>query len=154
MTDAVERSGRLLPPTYWFGCALLMVAAHALVPVFRWGSPPATWFGLALFGAAVGLAGWAAWSFRRHDTTVHPFEETTRLVTEGPYHYSRNPMYLGLATALVGLAFILGSLSPILVLPLFLWLITTRFIVPEEHALEAAFGEDFRAWAARVRRWL
>lgn len=146
--------GNLLPPTYWFGCALLMVVLHALFPLVRWAEPPVTYLGFVFIAAAVALAGWAGWTFRRYGTTVHPFEPTARLVTDGPYRYARNPMYLGLMIALVGVLFLLGSVTPIVVVVIFEWIISTRFIEPEEQALERKYGEAFRSYKSRVRRWI
>ena len=80
--------------------------------------------------------------------------ESTTLVTEGPYHYSRNPMYAGLALTLAGLALVLGSLSPLIVPPIFVWWITTRFIQKEEAMLEQRFGAQYLDYKQRVRRWL
>jgi protein-S-isoprenylcysteine O-methyltransferase Ste14 len=63
-------------------------------------------------------------------------------------------MYLGLALGLSGFAVWLGTLTPFLVVPLFAWVITVRFIRHEEQRLEARFGDQYRAYKARVRRWI
>lgn len=144
----------LLPPTYWFGCALLMIVIHVLFPLARWAEPPVTYAGVVFIVAALLLAAWAGWTFRANGTTIHPFESTTRLVTNGPYRYARNPMYLSLMIALFGVFFLLGSVTPVVVLVIFEWIISTKFVRPEEQALEQVYGEDFRRYRAQVRRWI
>jgi protein-S-isoprenylcysteine O-methyltransferase Ste14 len=85
---------------------------------------------------------------------VVPFSDATVLVTAGPYRFTRNPMYLGMAGILAGTAIWLGSITPWLVLPAFMRLIAERFIAPEEAMLERAFGSRYREYCAAVRRWL
>ncbi len=63
-------------------------------------------------------------------------------------------MYLGMALVLIGVAILLGSLSPFLVIPIFVWLITARFIKFEEKMLEDTFGLKYLDYARRVRRWI
>lgn len=107
-----------------------------------------------LIGLAIVALGGA--SFRRAGTTVNPLkpENTSSLVVTGIYHYTRNPMYLGFASALVGWAVYLEAPFALLG-PLFFVLFITRFqIIPEERELNAKFGQEFVAYRERVRRWL
>jgi protein-S-isoprenylcysteine O-methyltransferase Ste14 len=109
---------------------------------------------IALAGAAVAIAGVAA--FRRAKTTVNPLnpETSSSLVTSGVYRLTRNPMYVGIALALVAWAVFLSS-GWALLGPLIFVLYMTRFqIVPEERVLSSMFGEAYAAYRARVRRWL
>jgi protein-S-isoprenylcysteine O-methyltransferase Ste14 len=85
---------------------------------------------------------------------VKPFEPSTSLVMAGPFAFSRNPMYLGMALVLAGIATALGSTTPWIVTPLFMWQVTRCFIVPEEHKLQATFGSRYLEYKAKVRRWL
>jgi protein-S-isoprenylcysteine O-methyltransferase Ste14 len=96
----------------------------------------------------------AATQFRRAGTPIHAFEQPTTLVTHGLYRYSRNPIYLGMIVLLTGVAVLLGSLSPFAAIPLFAVTIARRFIVSEESRLSAAFGDAYRQYLARTRRWL
>jgi protein-S-isoprenylcysteine O-methyltransferase Ste14 len=84
----------------------------------------------------------------------HPFSEAKTLVVRGPYRWTRNPMYLGMAAILLGFALYLGSVTPFIVIPAFMGLIAERFIVPEEEMLEKTFGQAYSDYKARVRRWL
>lgn len=151
---ATSERAELLPPTYWFGCALLMITIHIFFPLVRWSEPFLIYLGFGLIAAAVGWAGWAAWTFHRHGTPIHPYEEPRCLVTIGPYRYSRNPMYLGLLVMLLGLFLVLGSVTPLVMLLVFETIISTRFIDPEERALESRYGDKYRRYKATVRRWI
>jgi len=116
---------------------------------------PAAWaLGVTLCTVAGLLSVPAILLLVRRRTTVVPHGRSTALVTAGPYRVSRNPMYLGLATVYVGLALVLSSLWPLLLLPLPIWLLNTRVIPMEERALSEAFGDEYRAYQRRVRRWI
>ena len=109
---------------------------------------------IALAGIGVALSG--VIGFRRAKTTVNPLkpETTTSLVTSGVYRFTRNPMYVGLAMALLALAVFFSSPAAVSG-PLVFILYMTRFqIVPEERALSAMFGATYSTYRARVRRWL
>ena len=109
---------------------------------------------LALFGAAISLAGVVA--FRQHQTTVNPMNPAaaTTIVSTGPYRFTRNPMYVGFVMGLMGWAVFLSNAGAfLLVLGLVLYL--TQFqIKPEEQALLNRFGASFADYQSSVRRWL
>ena len=107
-----------------------------------------------VIAAGVGLNLWADAQFKRASTTVKPFEPTTALIESGPFSFSRHPMYLGMLLIMSGIALILGSLSPWVIIPLFAWQLSRRFVDPEERKLEASFGERYREYKNRVRCWL
>lgn len=109
--------------------------------------------GVALIAIALILMVWAAATFRAKRTTAIPHRAPSALVTEGPYRFSRNPMYLADALILTGWCLTQGALIPLLLVPLFMWVIDRRFIYPEEDRLRAAFHDEFTEWAAKVRRW-
>ena len=157
MSDRTEFAGLGLriPPVYFLlaltGCFLL----HWLLPVIQLWSGPARWLGAVPAAAGIALAFNSARSFVRAGTTLRPGGgDSTALVEVGPFRYTRNPMYLGLALILLGASVMLGTLTPFLVIPAFMWLIQRSFIRPEEAALEQTFGEDFRAYCQRVGRWI
>jgi len=115
---------------------------------------PGVALALAAAGAAVALAGVA--EFRRVRTTVNPLrpERASALVTSGVFRWTRNPMYLGLALALLGWAAFLAHPLAALGVPAFVvWM--NRWQIPrEERALAALFSEEFARYRTRVRRWL
>jgi protein-S-isoprenylcysteine O-methyltransferase Ste14 len=136
---------------------LLLLAEAAL----HWGFPLAVWLprprsycGLLVVLAGLALVGSAFRLFRRAKTGVVPFSDATALVSGGPYRFTRNPMYLGMTLVLLGVALLLGSVTPLLAPVFFPIVITYRFILPEEEFLEAKLGAPYLALKGRVRRWL
>lgn len=92
--------------------------------------------------------------FARRRTTIMPSGHPSRLVLDGPYRFTRNPMYLALVLSYVGLCLQLGLLWAVALLPL-PWLALQRYVIPfEEARLRNEFGRQYSAYCARVRRWL
>lgn len=143
-----------LPPLWLFG---FMVAAWTLdrgLPLVEAFGPLYRWTGGAIMLGALGLIGWSAFWFWRKKTTIEPHHTPTTLIVEGPYRLSRNPIYLGLLLLLVGYVLRLGALSPVLLPILFFWVLTRRFIEPEEEGLRRLFGAEAEKYLSRTRRWL
>ena len=145
---------KIMPPIWLALAAFAMVAIHYLVPVGRFGSTPMRVLGVVVVLAGMTLILTGARQFDRAKTTIKPFEESSAIVTSGVYRISRNPIYLGMALVLVGIGLALGSVAPFVVVPVFVWWITTRFIVVEERMLAASFPREYDAYRARTRRWL
>ena len=108
---------------------------------------------LCLIAAILGLAGIV--SFAKASTTVDPHrpKKATRLVTTGIYRFSRNPMYLSLAVLLIAAFFYLGTLSSLVMLPLFVFYMNNFQIEPEEEVLSELFGDEYHQYCTQVRRW-
>jgi len=154
MGGALLAGERILPPRLFVAAIAFMVGLHFVEPgPILWGAP---WIWLggvpALVGLVVELRAHAL--FERAGTPINPFAAPRVLVTEGPFALSRNPLYLGMVLALAGLAILLGSTTPFILVVLFAVIVDRRYIVHEEAALEAAFGDAWRAYGARVRRWI
>ncbi len=145
---------RILPPGWFFLAIAAMFVLHLAAPVV--GLIPVPWnlagFAPMLLGVAIALP--ANRLFHQRGTPVRPLMPATTLVLEGPFRYTRNPMYLGLVLFLIGVALLMGTLTPWLVIPPFVWIITGLFIRREEAALEAQFGDEYVAYRRRVRRWM
>jgi len=105
-----------------------------------------------VLGLVVSLA--AVRRFRAASTTLQPWESTTALVTAGPYRVSRNPIYLGYTLLYLGVVFWVNYLWPLVLLPLVFWLMVRWVITREEAYLDRRFGEAYRDYRHRVRRWL
>jgi protein-S-isoprenylcysteine O-methyltransferase Ste14 len=148
------RKTKMLPPIWFLLCLIVMFVLHLLVPIARLVPEPWNWLGVIAIIAGVALAFTSAGLFRRHGTGVVPFSPVTHLVLDGPYRFTRNPMYLGMVITLSGAAIMFGTLSPWLPIPLFAWWINHRFIAQEEVMLEEHFGADYVAFKKRVRRWI
>ncbi len=110
--------------------------------------------GLIVVAAGTGLSAFAAALFQARETTKHPYGAPAVFVSEIPYTFTRNPMYVGLTVALLGFAIFFGSLV-MLAAPVILVAVIDRLVIPgEEAAMESRFGEPYREYRARVRRWL
>ncbi|MCC5839970.1 MAG: isoprenylcysteine carboxylmethyltransferase family protein [Opitutales bacterium] len=109
-------------------------------------------WGLLLGGVAFVL--WAAHRFHRWQTPIHPFQEPTNLITDGPFRISRNPIYLGQLLMLLGLACMFRVAVAFLPVLLFVPLVQILFILPEERILRERFGEVFETYGRRTRRWI
>lgn len=109
---------------------------------------------VACAGLATGLAGVLA--FRAAQTTFDPRypHQSSALVRTGMYRRSRNPMYLGLLLMLLGWATFLANGLAFMVLPVFVLYMNRFQIVPEEHAMLASFGDEYRDYRVAVRRWI
>ena len=98
----------------------------------------------------------SARNFKKKDTTVNPMKpnETTKLVTDGFFKITRNPMYLGMLLFLLGLSIFNGLIVGLIFLPLFVGYITYFQIIPEENAMLEIFGDEFTLYMKKVRRWI
>ncbi len=110
--------------------------------------------GMFALAAGLGIAFWGLWTFFRARTAIMPHHAASRLVTSGPYRFTRNPMYVGLTTAYIGLSLMTNSIWPLVLLPLALLALYALVIRREERYLRAAFGDHYAAYQQRVRRWL
>jgi len=128
----------LVPVT--FTTVLLSIAAYSI--------------GAILFVVGAGFAAWALWIFHNERTTTIPGETSAKLVTWGPYRFTRNPMYLGLFLFFAGISMIsdsLWSIPPLLVVVYFL---NSTVIIGEEKILRRDFGEEYGRYSSKVRRWI
>jgi protein-S-isoprenylcysteine O-methyltransferase Ste14 len=148
---------RFPPPVIFAGGLLLgwLLDRHwRVLPLSRFVGSAAEPAGLALVVIGAVLAVTGALTFRRARTAIIPHHSASRLVTDGPYRYTRNPMYTGLTIAYVGGAGLLDSVWPLIVLPVVLIALVRLVVSREEAYLSSAFGTEYSAYRARVRRWL
>ena len=143
-----------LPPVWLLLGLVLAWVLAAWLPLVRLFGPVGQGVGILLSVAGVALIGWSAWWFWRKKTTIEPHHEPGRLIVEGPYRYSRNPIYLGMVAILTGAVMWHGALSGLPLPFAFVAILTARFIEPEEAALRRAFGAEAHAYLDATRRWL
>lgn len=136
--------------------AALMWLGSRIAPAAGFPVPARVAIALGFAVAGVGIAIAGIVSFRYAKTTVNPLkpEGASSLVTSGVYRLTRNPMYLGAMTALVGWAIFLANAVGFVFVPLFVLYMNLFQIGPEERALASLFGPEFAAYLAKVRRWL
>jgi protein-S-isoprenylcysteine O-methyltransferase Ste14 len=145
---------KLLPPTYLKIYLLLAIGLHFTVPIIKLIKPPWSFIGFLLIGLGIGLNLWADKLFKKENTTVKPFLDPSALLSEGPFRFSRHPMYLGMVIALAGIAMVLGSLTAFLAPLAFFITMEIIFIPIEEKAMENIFGQKYLDYKKRVRQWL
>jgi protein-S-isoprenylcysteine O-methyltransferase Ste14 len=144
----------VLPPTYLLVALILMALLHFLIPVVKFVPVPWNLLGILPLAAGIALNLLADRDFHQAETTVKPFENSSALVTTGVFRISRNPMYLGYMLILLGVGLLLRSLVPLVVIPVFGYLMARVFIRTEERMLQETFGPAWEAYAKRVRRWI
>lgn len=110
--------------------------------------------GGVLFAVGAVIAGWSLVLFRKARTTTVPGKTSAKLVTSGPYRFTRNPMYVGLTFAYLGEASLLKQIWPVIVLPLLIGYLNWTVIPVEEAKLNAVFQDEYEQYRSRVRRWL
>lgn len=144
------------PPVLLALAVVGAVALNDLAPL-PWpgvGDGPASLIGLGFGAAGLAIAVWAALTLRRHRTTILPHQGATTLVTDGPYRWRRHPIYIADVFLLFGAAELTRNVWFVLLAFAFAGLVTVLQIRPEERHLDAVFGEAWRAYAARTRRWI
>lgn len=115
---------------------------------------PAHVIGLGIGAIGVVFLIWAARTLRQHNTTILPNKGADALVTSGPYHYVRNPIYLAYVLIFLGLAEVTKNVWFLAAALVFAVLVTILAIGPEERHLDAKFAGAYRDYKARTRRWI
>lgn len=144
----------VFPPILILGALIVGIALQYFWPLHLWRAWPARILGLLpMLIGAIMLRG-AFMSMKRAGTNVRPNKPTTAIVSDGPYHFSRNPIYLGNMMIYVGLALLFNMMWPLLTLIPSLLILHWGVVLPEEQYLEAKFGEAYLAYKSSVRRWI
>lgn len=143
-----------LPPVWWLGSIVAIYLFKWIAPGLHWNiwwTEASAWLILV---AALALIAWAvAWFFARR-TPIEPRHTPSVLIVEGPFRYSRNPIYLALVLLTVASALGNGSLLGLALAAGLWWVLDRRFAAPEEAVLRATFGAEGEAYVARTARWL
>jgi protein-S-isoprenylcysteine O-methyltransferase Ste14 len=156
MADTADTSNVLVRPPIALAVALIAgLALSWLMPLpFVPAAVPAVWLGAAVFAVALALFAWAVTTMSRAGSSVQTSQPTTAIVDTGPYAFSRNPIYVGMMLGLTGLAIAFNSLWLLVTLALFACVIRYGVVAREEAYLDRKFGDVYRGYRMRVRRWL
>ena len=156
MVDTTDTANVIIrPPIAWAVAVLGGLALNWLLPLpFFPATVPAGWLGATVFALALALFAWAIVTITGAGSNVPTNRPTTTIVDRGPYRLTRNPIYLGMVLGLIGFAIALNSLWLLLTLVPFALVIRYGVVAREEAYLERKFGDDYRRYRARVRRWL
>jgi protein-S-isoprenylcysteine O-methyltransferase Ste14 len=142
------------PPLLYGGAMAVGLILHALVPIGRFPALPARLAGAVVLVSGGMLAKRAKDSMRRAGTNIRPDQPTTTVVTDGPFRFSRNPLYVATTGLYVGVSLLVDAVWPLVLLVPLLIVVQWGVIRREERYLEAKFGAVYLAYKARVRRWL
>jgi protein-S-isoprenylcysteine O-methyltransferase Ste14 len=144
---------KIHPPLLAGALLLVTLLLHFMLPEAR----TVGWYqviGLALVAVGSGLSAFAAAIFQARETTKKPWGEPSTFVVMPPYTWTRNPMYLGVMTMLLGFAIFFSSIAMLLA-PAVFFAVIDRIVIPrEEQTMERLFGQDYVAYKDRVRRWI
>lgn len=143
-----------LPPFYFQIALVLCVLLHLTIPAKQVIYSPLRFIGIIFIAVGVWLNLWTDSLFKKKKTTVKPFKKPSVFITEGPFRFSRHPMYLGMLSILAGTAILLGSLTPFIPAVIFCIIMQIVFIPAEEKDMEKVFRDKYREYKARVRIWL
>jgi protein-S-isoprenylcysteine O-methyltransferase Ste14 len=154
-TPGRDISGVVAPPPFIFLAGLAVgFALEALLPGSSVPDALAWILGGVLLLAGLALLFSFERAFTQKKTPANPWRPTTAIATDGPYRFTRNPAYLGMALVYVGIALCSHALWVLLPLPLVLAIVDRGVIAREERYLERKFGQEYLDYKRRVRRWV
>ena len=145
---------RILPPVAFLFSLALMAILHSIAPgptLIEW---PYNLFGTALFVAGLSASIWGARQFARIGTNLRTFDDPHKLVMDGLFRLTRNPMYLGFVLALLGASVMLGTATSFGISVAFIVLTDRWYIRFEEQRMLEVFGAEYESYRRRVRRWI
>ena len=144
------------PPLLLISVVVAAVALNRWVPIPWPGLDdlPARVVGWSIGAGGIFLAVWSAWTLHQAKTTIRPDKAAEHLVTTGPYARFRNPIYIADVMILLGAAELTKNVWLVVGAALFVAGVTLLAIFPEERHLEARFGDAYRNYKNRSRRWL
>lgn len=153
MTDAP--AFRIWPPVA-LGVPLLtgLILTSGVGDLFSLPRDGARAVGVALCTGFAIWNGWALMTMAASQTAILPGGATRKILDQGPFRFSRNPLYIGLIALDVGLALLWPSTWALLLVPVGIALLFWGAVAPEERYLSAKFGLEYNAYRRRVRRWL
>jgi protein-S-isoprenylcysteine O-methyltransferase Ste14 len=145
---------KLLPPFLLLISISVMTALHFVVPYQSVIYPPFNYLGIALIISGLIITIKVGRTFSKVGTEINTFKKPRQLVTSGLFQYSRNPIYVGYVISLIGVNIILGSLTPIIVVLLFIFITDYWYIPFEERNMQNQFGQAYEDYKKKVRRWM
>lgn len=155
--DPARAPSRLPWPPILLAFVVAGAIALGIVAPLAWpgqGDQAARIAGLALGAAGLALFVWASWTLHRHGTAIWPSHAAEVLVTDGPFRLRRNPIYIAHVLILLGIAEATRNIWFALLAVPYVALVTWLAVLPEERHLEARFGEAYRDYKSKTRRWI
>jgi protein-S-isoprenylcysteine O-methyltransferase Ste14 len=150
-----DNPGVIAPPPLIYAAGLAAgLLANRLRPTPLLPGALSKVLGWPLVAGGISLGLWGFREMRRAGTNVDPYHPTTAIVEAGPYAFTRNPLYVGMALVYAGVSARANALPAALLLPAVLHLVDRGVVKREERYLEGKFGEEYRRYKGRVRRWI
>ena len=155
MKNPTFRPATLLPPPLiYFGGLACAWALNRSVPLQINVGQIGSGIGWGLVGLGLLGFGWALAAIWSHGTTVNPYKAASALVTSGPFHFSRNPIYVSDWLVYAGITLISQTGWPILLAPV-VWVLMRYAVIRHEEAhLQTKFGAAYANYCKNTRRWL
>jgi protein-S-isoprenylcysteine O-methyltransferase Ste14 len=150
---------RFPPPFLFVGGLLLAWLLESKVARLRFigvdaSTAPIETAGAFMIVLGVLLIAWGMLTFARARTAILPMKSASQLVDHGPYRLTRNPMYTGMSLIYLGTMLVMNWVWALFIFPVVIWLLYRYVISKEERYLEAEFGEEYREYCRKVRRWI
>jgi protein-S-isoprenylcysteine O-methyltransferase Ste14 len=144
-----------IPPVWLIAAVIVAWVQGTLFPIgFSFGGYWADFVGGLFVGGGILLMLLAVYEMRKHKTTVIPHREADTMVTTGIFSRSRNPIYLGDVLLLAGLVLRFDAVLSLPLVPVLLWVLEKRFVIPEENRLRVKFRANFARYCETTRRWI
>ena len=145
---------KIPPPIFFLAALFVMILLNSFVPIGHWLNYPWRYLGVIIIVIGFSLSLGSGIYFRELGTNPRPGTQANVLVTKGPFRFTRNPMYVGLVTMLIGVSILLGSYSPLFIIPVLFVILHTQFVLREEKWMEGWFGERYLEYKSKTPRWL
>ena len=142
-----------LPPPFFGLSAIIIAAFYFIVPSLNIIPIPFNFIGLLISFGGFVLMGKTHDLFKKYNTTL-AVEKSAHLIIEGPFKYSRNPMYCGMFLLLFGVAVCFGNIVSLLLPVIFIAAVGIIYVPEEEEMLESTFGDQYSEYKKTTRRWI
>lgn len=144
----------LLPPILLVLCIIGMIWVQRSGYATFWHTGTLDPLGYLLVAIGIALPIWGSHVFKKHETNILPYKDPDHMVTDGPFTFTRNPMYLGMLLALFGVDVLTGTFEGLAFVALYFAVANWWYIPYEEERMQAVFGDKFEDYRNKVRRWV
>ena len=145
---------KLAPPIVFLGLGLIGVGMEYVIPLPIGIDSPANYLGVGVIIVSIVSLGLMFKLFKRYDTEIGPWKTTSKIITTGPYKYSRNPVYIFACGVPIGLGIVFNTYWALFAFIPALIIVYYTAVKKEEKYLETKFGQEYLDYKAKVRRWL
>ena len=145
---------KLAPPIVYLGLGLIGVGMEYVIPLSIGIDSPSNYLGVGVIIVSIVSLGFMFKLFKRYETEIDPWKTTSKIITTGPYKYSRNPVYIFACGVPIGLGIAFNTYWALFAFIPALIIVYYTAVKKEEKYLETKFGQEYLDYKAKVRRWL